>query len=47
MASTVAALTAQGVHVAVREGNIRLSPHLFNTFEHIDRALEVLNSSRG
>ena len=43
---TAAALTAAGVHVAVREGNIRLSPHLFNTFEHIDRALEVLNSPR-
>ncbi|WP_181765213.1 aminotransferase class V-fold PLP-dependent enzyme [Streptomyces albidus (ex Kaewkla and Franco 2022)] len=44
---TVAALTAEGVHVAVREGNIRLSPHLFNTFEDIDRALEVLNFSEG
>ncbi|QPP07014.1 aminotransferase class V-fold PLP-dependent enzyme [Streptomyces bathyalis] len=40
-----AALTAANVHVAVREGNIRLSPHLFNTCEHIDRALEVLNSA--
>ncbi|SCK29185.1 aminotransferase class V-fold PLP-dependent enzyme [Streptomyces sp. WMMB 322] len=40
----VSALAAAGVHVAVREGNIRLSPHLFNTGEHIDRALEVLNS---
>ncbi|OEU86222.1 hypothetical protein DB35_01835 [Streptomyces abyssalis] len=44
---TAAALYAEGVHVAVREGNIRLSPHLFNTFEHVDRALEVLNSAQG
>lgn len=42
---TAAALAAECIHVAVREGNIRLSPHLSNTREHIDRTLEVLNSS--
>ena len=45
--ATAGALAAADVHVAVREGNIRLSPHLFNTGEHIDRALEVLNSPHG
>jgi cysteine desulfurase / selenocysteine lyase len=35
-------LTAAGVHVAHRRGRIRLSPHLYNTPEEIDRALELL-----
>jgi len=32
-----------GVDVALREGNIRVSPHLYNTDDDIDRALAVLN----
>jgi cysteine desulfurase / selenocysteine lyase len=44
---TVESLSAEGIHVALREGNIRISPHVFNAYEHIDRALEVLNSSLG
>jgi selenocysteine lyase/cysteine desulfurase len=37
-------LTAANIDTAYREGNIRLSPHLFNTPEDIDRALEALHS---
>jgi hypothetical protein len=36
----------EGTHVAVREGNIGLSPHVCNTAGRIDRALEVLNCSQ-
>jgi cysteine desulfurase / selenocysteine lyase len=35
-------LTAAGVDVAFRRGNLRISPHLYNTPADIDRALEVL-----
>jgi cysteine desulfurase/selenocysteine lyase len=35
-------LTAAGVDVALRRGNIRLSPHLYNTEPDIDRAVAVL-----
>jgi selenocysteine lyase/cysteine desulfurase len=38
-------LTAAGVDTAYREGNLRLSPHLFNTADDITRALDVLNST--
>jgi cysteine desulfurase / selenocysteine lyase len=37
-----ARLGERGIDVASREGNLRLAPHLFNTIEQIDRALEVL-----
>jgi cysteine desulfurase / selenocysteine lyase len=40
---TAALLEREGIHIAVREGNIRLAPHLCNTGQHVDRALEVLN----
>ena len=46
-AEAVAALAGEGIHVALREGNVRISPHLFNTGEHIDRALQVLNCFEG
>jgi cysteine desulfurase/selenocysteine lyase len=35
-------LTAAGIDVALRAGNIRCSPHLYNTREEIDRAADVL-----
>ncbi|WP_314171548.1 aminotransferase class V-fold PLP-dependent enzyme [Streptomyces winkii] len=39
-------LEREGIHIAVREGNVRLSPHLCNTADHMDRALDVLNCSQ-
>lgn len=38
------ALGEAGVHVALRAGALRLSPHLYNRPDDIDRALAVLNS---
>ncbi|HEY2237637.1 MAG TPA: aminotransferase class V-fold PLP-dependent enzyme [Streptosporangiaceae bacterium] len=37
-------LTDVGVDTAYREGNLRLSLHLFNTAADIDRALDLLNA---
>lgn len=37
-------LTDAGVDVAFRRGNLRISPHLYNTPADIDRALEVLHT---
>jgi len=39
-----AKLEQQGIHAALRRGNMRFSPHLYNTIEEIDRALTVLQS---
>ncbi len=39
-----AKLEQQGIHAALRRGNLRFSPHLYNTIEEIDRALTVLQS---
>lgn len=39
------ALKNAGIEVALREGNLRLSPHLYNRAEEIDRALSVLNAA--
>ncbi|HEY2669653.1 MAG TPA: aminotransferase class V-fold PLP-dependent enzyme [Rugosimonospora sp.] len=36
-------LGADGVDVAYREGNLRLSPHLFTTADDIDRTLQALH----
>lgn len=36
-------LRGQQIHVALRRGNLRVSPHLFNTPGDIDRALAILN----
>jgi cysteine desulfurase / selenocysteine lyase len=36
-------LTAAGIDTAYREGNIRISPHLFNTEQDVDRARTVLD----
>ena len=38
-------LTASGIDSAYREGNLRLSLHLFNTPGQVDQALEVLHAS--
>jgi selenocysteine lyase/cysteine desulfurase len=38
-------LTGVGVDTAFREGNLRLSMHLFNTGEQVDRVLELLHDS--
>jgi selenocysteine lyase/cysteine desulfurase len=38
------ALKQRGIHIAFRAGNLRFSPHLYNTEEEIDRALSVLES---
>ncbi len=39
-----AALAAAGVDIALRNGALRLAPHLYNTAADIDRALTVLHS---
>jgi cysteine desulfurase/selenocysteine lyase len=36
------AMRRAGIDIALREGNLRFSPHLYNTDEDIDRALVVL-----
>jgi selenocysteine lyase/cysteine desulfurase len=38
-----AALASVGVRCAVRDGNIRLSPHVYNTVDDIDRAVDALS----
>ncbi len=35
-------LTNEGIDISLREGNLRISPHLYNTSEDIDRLLSVL-----
>lgn len=42
VATVYAGLQAAGVHCSLREGSIRLSPHLFNTTEEIDKLLTTL-----
>ena len=37
-------LAQAGVVVSLREGNIRVSPHLFNTADHIDRLVDVVEA---
>ncbi len=37
-----ASLAAMGVRCAARGGNIRLSPHVYNTVDDIDRAIDAL-----
>jgi selenocysteine lyase/cysteine desulfurase len=39
-------LTEAGIDTAYREGNVRLSVHLFNTTNQIDRVLETLNTPK-
>lgn len=40
------ALLDAGVHVAIRKGQVRISPHLYNTVEDIEAALRVLRRAR-
>ena len=40
--SVRAGLAAAGIKTAVRAGSVRLSPHVYNTAEQIDRAAEAL-----
>ena len=37
-------LKSEGIYIALRRGNLRFSPHLYNTGDQIARALEILNS---
>jgi cysteine desulfurase / selenocysteine lyase len=37
------ALATLGVRCAARGGNIRLSPHVYNTVDDIDRAFDALS----
>ncbi len=37
-------LAGAGIDVAVREGNLRISPHLHNTIDEVDRLLQELSS---
>jgi selenocysteine lyase/cysteine desulfurase len=39
-------LAAQRIHVAEREGKLRIAPHLYNEPADIDRTLEVLADLR-
>lgn len=39
-----ASLSAAGIDVALRNGNLRFSPHIYNTLDEVDRAVAVLNS---
>ncbi len=38
-------LTASQVHVSVRGDNLRISPHVYNTMEDVDRLLEALTAA--
>jgi cysteine desulfurase/selenocysteine lyase len=39
------ALSRANIHVALRSGNIRMAPHLYNTEEDIDEALAVIRKA--
>ena len=39
-------LRKEGIDIALRAGNLRFSPHLYNTASDIERALEALECSR-
>lgn len=38
------ALTAAGIDIALREGNLRFAPHFYNTPSDVDRALAIVTS---
>lgn len=42
VAAAFARLQGAGVHASLREGSIRLSPHLFNTGAELERAAELI-----
>ncbi len=37
-------LKKEGIDISLREGNIRISPHIFNTVDEVDQLLAVLKS---
>ena len=37
-------LMVEGIDVSIREGSLRLSFHLYNSVEQVDKLIEVLNS---
>jgi selenocysteine lyase/cysteine desulfurase len=41
------ALVKGGIHIALRRGRLRFSPHFYNTAEDIDRALSALRRAAG
>jgi selenocysteine lyase/cysteine desulfurase len=43
----VAAMSADGVVVSSRDGNVRISPHCYNSSADIEHALAVLDAQRG
>ncbi len=43
----VAALAAEGIVTSCRAGNLRISPHCYNSREDVDRVLEALARHRG
>ena len=45
-AGAVANLAEQGIIVDHRPGHVRVSPHVYNTEEEIDRCVEALASYR-
>jgi cysteine desulfurase / selenocysteine lyase len=45
VAAAYAALSGAGVHCSLREGAIRLSPHLFNTLAELTRVVELLEAA--
>ncbi len=39
-------LQRENIYISLRDGRMRFSPHLYNTEEQIDRALDILNDNR-
>lgn len=39
-----AALAARGIHVSLREGSLRLSPHIYNTVDEMERVVAALEA---
>ena len=39
-------LKKEGIDISMREGNLRISPHFYNTKDEINKLLSILNSSK-
>ena len=37
-------LKREGIDISLREGNLRVSPHLYNTVDEIEHLLSILHS---